>query len=283
MGGSARPPLPEGPGPGVVTAKPVCHIHETGAPRRHTRAVPRPCQPLPTEAGLCLLLALSAGYLPGSTAPDRHQTPERALLAGPLEGPSWTEGRKGQPPDLRGVFPWPHGSAVLGHVEGSWHLQAVPRGPLRKLEGKATVQGLSLPPSPTSTGAAQVDFWPKTSLKLSADKSYVPCWDTQTLAKQATASLAASCLCVCSSLLSSAPPSTCLLLLQETPQQEHTLTGAPLGRSTPRQENPSAGTPRIPLLACRCSLTGNAHLSPTRSKFFKCWDSVLGILLGPWP
>lgn len=148
MGGQPGHPCQRVPALGSSLPSQCCHIHETGAPRRHTRAVPRPCQPLPTEAGLCLLLALSAGYLPCSTAPDRHQTPERALLAGPLEGPSWTEGRKGQPLDLRGFFPWLHGSAVLSHVEGSWHLQAVPRGPLRKLEGKATVQGLSFPPAP---------------------------------------------------------------------------------------------------------------------------------------
>ena len=86
-----------------------CQVDETRAPRRHTGALPSPCQPLP----------FGARHLPCSTASDRDQALEFELLAESLVGPipqGWMEGRN--LPDLRGFYPRPHGSRVFGHTGG---------------------------------------------------------------------------------------------------------------------------------------------------------------------
>ena len=83
------PPLgPTPPGQG-------CQVDETRAPRRHTGALPSPCQSLPSEAA----------HLPCSTASDRDQTLEFELLAESFVGPipeGWMEGRNLL--DLRGFY-----------------------------------------------------------------------------------------------------------------------------------------------------------------------------------
>lgn len=89
--GPAGPPPPAGPTPPGQG----CQVDETRAPRRHTGALPSPCQSLPSEAG----------HLPCSTASDRDQTLELELLAESLVGPipeGWMEGRN--LPDLRGFY-----------------------------------------------------------------------------------------------------------------------------------------------------------------------------------
>lgn len=123
--------------PPQVSAPPGqgCQINETGAPRRHTRALPSPCQPLPTEAG----------HLPCSTAPNRDRTPE-CKQQSPLWGPSWREGRRGRPSDLRGFYPWPSGSAVLGHTRGRWVFINSFSGSTVSGRGKPRWQGPEFPP-----------------------------------------------------------------------------------------------------------------------------------------
>lgn len=110
--GANLPPPPAGPPPGPTPPGQGCQVDETRAPRRHTGALPSPCQSLPSEAG----------HLPCSTASDRDQTLEFELLAESLVGPipeGWMEGTS----QTSEVFTFINGcseATVLGGGKPRW-------------------------------------------------------------------------------------------------------------------------------------------------------------------
>ena len=211
---------PASPTPGLHTTRPRLPGRRDGAPRRHTGALPSPCQPLP----------FGARHLPCSTASDRDQALEFELLAESLVGPSpqgWMEGRN--LPDLRGFYPRPHGSRVFGHTGGrrafiNGCLEATVLG-----RGRSRWQGSECPPP-------LLREWPRLAFESGLLPKGISPVRTHELGAAGHHFSGRCFFCRGSSFLASAPASTLLLSFKELPLRAvcpDSLLVAPPGHQAP--------------------------------------------------